>query len=89
MIRLTLAGALVLLLCHCGGGSKPLPSGGTPTPTDPNMVAVVVDSGPAGANYTNGIFATVTLCEPGTSNCQTIDHLLVDTGSVGVRVLES
>jgi len=102
MIRLALSGALALLLCHCGGGTNPVMSGGTsgsveqtggiggtPTATDPNMVAVVVDSGPTGANYTNGIFATVTLCEPGTSKCQTIDHLLVDTGSVGVRVLES
>jgi hypothetical protein len=93
--RLALASALALLLCHCGGGTNPMTggasgAGGTLTATDPNMVAVVVDPGPAGADYTNGLFATVTLCEPGSStNCQTFDHLLVDTGSVGVRVLES
>jgi hypothetical protein len=39
--------------------------------------------------YVNGIFATVTLCVPGTSTCQSIDHVLVDTGSSGLRVLES
>jgi hypothetical protein len=61
---------------------------------DPNTVALVVDPGPPAAvaqnqYYTNGAFASVTLCVPGTTNCQTIDHLLVDTGSFGVRVLES
>jgi hypothetical protein len=31
-------------------------------------------------------FASVTVCAPGTGNCQTIDHVLVDTGSWGLRV---
>lgn len=63
-------------------------SGGLST-NDPNVVAVTVDSGPDGSMYINGPFATITLCEPGTNNCQTIDHLLIDTGSTGIRVLES
>ena len=82
------------VLCACGGG------GGTqqpeacipvdlPTATDPNAMGAVVDSGPECVGHTNGLFTSVTLCEPGTSTCQTIDHLLIDTGSVGVRVLES
>lgn len=58
-------------------------------PTEPNVVHAIVDPGPQDIGYTNGIFADVTLCEPGTGNCQTFDHLLVDTGSTGVRVLES
>lgn len=53
-----------------------------------NVVAVKVDSGPA-KSYVNGAFASVTICVPGTSTCQTIDHLLVDTGSAGVRLLAS
>jgi hypothetical protein len=57
--------------------------------SDPNVLAVTVDSGPDGSGYVNGPFATITLCEPGTNNCQTIDHLLIDTGSTGIRVLES
>ena len=32
---------------------------------------------------------SVTLCAPGTSTCQTIDHVQVDTGSVGLRVVQS
>ncbi len=53
-----------------------------------NMVPLIVDGGPTN-NYVNGAFASVTLCVPGTTNCQTIDHLLVDTGSSGVRVIDS
>ena len=51
-----------------------------------NVLPIVVDPGPAN-NYTNGAFVTVTVCTPGTSTCQTIDHVLVDTGSVGLRLL--
>jgi hypothetical protein len=79
-----------------GTSGSTVPTGGVggqtlTTLTGPNVLDVIVDSGPPGLNppYTNGLFATATICAPGTSNCQTIDHLLVDTGSVGVRVLES
>jgi Protein of unknown function (DUF3443) len=51
-----------------------------------NQVPITVDAGPTG-NYVNGLFATVTVCTPGTSTCQTIDHVLVDTGSIGLRLL--
>lgn len=31
---------------------------------------------------------TITLCAPGsTTNCQTIDHIILDTGSVGMRIV--
>jgi hypothetical protein len=53
------------------------------------VVAITIDSGPAGSTYINGPFASVTLCDPGTTTCQTIDHLLIDTGSIGLRVLRS
>jgi hypothetical protein len=94
-----LAVATLSFLMACGSDSMPIGricsgqgTGGTaatPIPPGPNVVDIVAGSGPEGANYTNGLFASVTLCEPGTGNCQTIDHLLVDTGSVGLRVLES
>ncbi len=61
----------------------------TTSTDDTNVVAIVVDSGPDNVEYVDGAFATVTLCEPGTTTCQTLDHFLVDTGSTGVRVLES
>ncbi|MGA9912164.1 DUF3443 domain-containing protein [Paraburkholderia sp.] len=43
-------------------------------------------------NFPNQPYATVTICIPGVqgaNQCVTIDHMLVDTGSAGVRVLAS
>src|SRR6185437_14533522 len=39
--------------------------------------------------FVNAPYVTVTICAPGTSNCATIDHVLVDSGSVGLRLLRS
>jgi len=98
-----LAAALALAACGGGGGgssSGSSSSGSTATTTTTplsNFVTVSVDSGPAsllsGANpspQTNVAYATVTLCAPGsTTNCQTIDHVIVDTGSVGLRIFNT
>jgi len=60
-----------------------------------NSVAVNVNFGlpgntmSASTNYFNAIFTTVTVCTPNTSNCTTIPNILVDTGSVGLRVLSN
>lgn len=81
-----------LLGCGSNGGSAPpCHAPAIAALTDPNVVELIVDSGPAQAKsaYTNGSFISVTLCVPGTTTCQVVDHLLVDTGSMGVRVLES
>src|SRR5579862_7358758 len=54
-----------------------------------NVQAIIANAGPAN-NYANGLFTSVTICVPGsTSSCQTIDGVLVDTGSTGFRVLSS
>jgi hypothetical protein len=38
----------------------------------------------------NRPFTSVTVCVPGSSvNCQTIDHIVVDTGSTGLRIISS
>src|SRR2546421_9341508 len=79
------------VLVGCGGVGNGS-SGGIVPPNGTNVAAVVVDAGPKGANgspvgYVNGIFTTVTVCVPGTSTCQNIDHVLVDTGSSGLRLL--
>ena len=53
-----------------------------------NMAPVVIDSGPAGVGgIINVPFVSVTLCTPGTKTCQTIDHVLLDTGSYGLRII--
>jgi hypothetical protein len=76
--------AAVLALVGCGGG------GGGSTPVQPvrNTQPIVVDLGPG--NFINVLFTSVTLCAPGNgNNCQTIDHVQVDTGSSGLRILAS
>ncbi|RFU48987.1 DUF3443 domain-containing protein [Paraburkholderia sp. DHOC27] len=52
-----------------------------------NVAAVTVDSGVTGVP--NMPFVSVTVCVPGTAQCQTIDHVLVDTGSWGLRLFAS
>jgi len=73
------------------GGSAGAGGAGGSLRAGSNVLAGVVDQGPAGLTvpYTNGMFVSVTVCQPGTGNCQTVDHVLVDTGSVGVRILNS
>ncbi len=80
--------AAVLAISSCGGRSSNTNSQTPTTPTGPNVQAITVNSGPAG-NYANGAFTSVTVCVPGTSTCQTIDGVLVDTGSSGLRILSS
>ncbi len=64
-----------------------LPS--TPIPAAaPNVLRMQLDRGPAGRAF-NSPFVRVTLCRPGTAECTTLDHVLVDTGSVGLRVMAS
>ena len=78
----------------CGGGSSSPKTNTTntvtptATPSGPNVAPITVNAGPDG-NYANGAFASVTVCVPGTLTCQTIGGVLVDTGSVGLRVLSS
>jgi hypothetical protein len=63
-------------------------SGGSGSNSASNVLPVVVNGGPTN-NALNQLFASVTVCVPNTSNCQTISGILVDTGSVGLRVLSS
>jgi hypothetical protein len=75
--------------CSGNGGQTPVgvPGGGNGTG---NVLSIAVDGGPVtGVNYADAAFASVKICAHNSSNCVTVDHLLVDTGSVGVRVLAS
>jgi hypothetical protein len=86
------ASALLLLGVGCGGGSSSHANSNTTsntsTSTGANVQPITVNAGPDG-NYVNGAFTSVTVCSPGTSTCQTIAGVLVDTGSSGLRVLSS
>ncbi len=77
-------------LSSCGGGG----SGGSssaPPPAAGNAVPLVVDGGPvvngALTGTINQAYVTITVCVPGTTNCQQIDHVWVDTGSTGLRII--
>jgi hypothetical protein len=80
----------LLGLASCGGGGTGSGSSGGSVVggPGPNVQPIEVNAGPAN-NYANGAFTSVTICVPGSNNCQTIDGVLVDTGSVGLRILSS
>jgi hypothetical protein len=96
--------AIVLALAACGGGggssnSAPSGSSASSAPTTPpvsvapwppaaNAVALVADQGIYGTAV-NTPFVDVTICVPGSSTCQVIDHVMVDTGSYGLRLAAS
>jgi len=87
-------GALSLLamawgLFACGGSSHSTSTQQTITSTGTNVAAISVNSGVPGIGYVDGAFASVTVCVPGTSTCQTVPDVLVDTGSSGLRLLSS
>jgi Protein of unknown function (DUF3443) len=79
--------AALVLAVGCGGGGSSSPTA-TSSPTVNNVQPIQVTLGPNG-DYLNGLFTSVTICVPGTSNCQTIDGVLVDSGSEGLRLLSS
>jgi hypothetical protein len=85
--------ASLALAIGCGGGSNNSNSN-TATPTQ-NTQPIAVNGGPQAAItlsgiYLNGAFTSVTVCVPGSAtSCQTIDGVLVDTGSFGLRLLSS
>jgi hypothetical protein len=70
----------------CGGGGNSLTAPSAPVTPGSNVVSVVVNGGPNG--IVNSLLTTVTVCVPGsTTQCQTIDNIVVDTGSYGLRLL--
>jgi hypothetical protein len=89
---LAVAAWMSTALVGCGGGGSSGSAGGSGTSPAPivNNVSVIFDTGPVGVYAINAPYTTVTVCAPGsTTQCQTIDHVLVDTGSGGFRVLAS
>jgi Protein of unknown function (DUF3443) len=91
-MRMGLGLALCLSAISCGGGGGGGGGSGTTTPPPPpppaaNTTSVIVDQGPANGSV-NTLFTSVTVCVPGsTASCQTIDHIQVDSGSYGLRLL--
>ena len=78
------------LACTGEGGTANASAALSVTAALSNSAAIIVDSGPTGVSgVINVPYVNVTVCRPGTTTCQTIDHVLVDTGSYGLRLLAS
>jgi hypothetical protein len=76
------------LACSGDGGTANASAALSVTAALSNSAAIIVDSGPTGVNGAINVpYVSVTVCRPGTSTCQTIDHVLLDTGSYGLRLL--
>lgn len=103
ILKASIIGIFVSILTACGGGGGGGDNNGsntgnnnpsTPTVVD-NQTNLVIDQGPILPNNTypnaaNVIYTTVTVCQQGTTDhCIPIDHVLVDTGSTGLRLLAS
>lgn len=80
-----------LCAAACGGSSLngSASSGTGPVAPANNVVSVSVSAGPSSLSSPalNTLYTTVTVCLPGTTTCQTIDNIQVDTGSYGLRLL--
>ena len=87
-------GATALALAGCGGGggsSSTSVAPATPSvPLDANQLAVSVEQEPNITSYitANTPYASVTVCDS-LGNCSTVNHVLVDTGSYGLRLFAS
>ncbi|MCS6305698.1 MAG: DUF3443 family protein [Nitrospira sp.] len=69
----------------CGSGGS---GNGVVGPPPPNVLTVTVGGSSVCTNV-DEVCTQVTICRPGTSVCQTISDILVDTGSIGVRIFGS
>lgn len=83
----------LILMAGCGQtvsrsssrGSGPFPYSGQLTMgSATNVIPIQM-----GCAYTNEPCVAVKFCQPGTSTCTTISHVLLDTGSYGFRVFSS
>lgn len=95
----------LLSACGGGGGGSVLNTnhqssggssdgGSTNATTAVNQVGLSVDATdaavePSNSFYPNIMYTTITVCVPGGSTCQQIDHVMVDTGSSGLRLIAS
>ena len=82
-----LASVLVVwcLLAACNSGGE---DGGGAPPPNPNAVPVSIGTSSTCLTI-NELCTSVTICQSGTGNCQTVSDILVDIGSVGLRVFGS
>lgn len=83
---------ILMVLAGCGGSGGGSGSPGPPVVGPPvignNVLTITVNGSLCSDNpsYLNEPCVSVTICSPGSTNCQTIDDILLDTGSYGLRI---
>lgn len=86
--------AILLVACN-GGGSSSNWSNSVPVPPPPsgnNYLTIRVTPNPSGnvCNISNRPCVSLTICSPvSVSECQTVDNILLDSGSTGLRIFGS
>ncbi|AFQ46633.1 DUF3443 domain-containing protein [Burkholderia cepacia] len=91
---LGLAAATAMLMAACGGGGDNNGgsggSNGGSSVSDGNTAnTAVISVGTGVARVINIPTVNVKICAPGTSNCQVVNNVLVDTASYGLRLVGS
>lgn len=86
------ASATLITACNSGGSSSPSSCnyGTAPAaPTDSNQVQIMAGCGLN--NVGNNVpYVSVTICQDSSgANCQTINNVLLDTGSIGLKINQS
>jgi len=84
------------LVAGCGGGGGGSSSGSGPpgngggggAGSAANALPISVAGTGTALYYPNKPTVSVTVCTPGTTNCQTIGNILLDTGSFGLRIFK-
>jgi hypothetical protein len=77
---------LLLLMPMPALAGEALAPSALPVPLAPNEMPIWVGGADREPNVP---FVSVTVCVPGTSECQTIDHIVLDSGSSGLRLFSS
>ncbi len=86
--RLALPATLLSALACGSGSSAPAPPPFHVAAGDNVLPLSVNGAHCASGSYLNKPCVSVTVCAPGTATCQTIDDVLLDTGSFGLRLFK-
>lgn len=89
--KMAYAVAAASILAACKGNGTTASLSPPPPVAAANTLDLTVDAGPAAATgAVNHAYVTVKVCVPGSqTQCANVDHVLLDTGSVGLRLVAS
>ncbi len=84
-----IAQGTVTITASLGGVSDSTPVITTPSTTAANVMKITVNGSLCSAgSYINKPCVSVTICNPDLSACQTVNDILLDTGSFGLRIFQ-